>query len=531
MTPTTAIDPDPPGTPPHATRATRGAPVSRAALRTSVSRAALLTYAQRLLPSVVPGLVMLVVGAVGLGRPALGWDEHATWSAAERTPGQIMDFAGNMDGVIAPYYLFIHFWTAAFGDSVTMIRLPSLLAVALGVALVGELGRRLFTPGVGLVGALIVAAVPQLSRYAQDARAYGIAFLFAVLSTLLLYVALEKPAWWRWLAYGAALTLLGYSHMIGLLILSGHLFAARRSLVRWAVTVVVAVLLVSPLIRLGLSQRGTQLEWIAPMDLHQVLIAPGIIFGAPVVGLLIIGLALAARAKRTDANQPGEEQARAEQPGGEQARAGWPSGERPALLGELAALAVLPPVLLIAVSFVTSPLWVPRYVLFVIMPLALLAAVALRGLPWRAVLALVLIVAVGFEMQQTVRGPSSHGGMDFRKAAAIVAAGQREGDGVVYGRIGTWSLRAGLDYELRDRAAPADLLLRRPAAEVGGLDGAECPELTCFDTARVWYVGARRAGDPMADAGVVLRAKFAAEYRRTGYWLLPLGTIALYERR
>ncbi|MET0492122.1 MAG: glycosyltransferase family 39 protein [Actinoplanes sp.] len=503
------------------------------------------------MPSVVPGLVMLVVGAVGLSRPALGWDEHATWSAAERTPGQIMDFAGNMDGVIAPYYLFIHFWTAVFGDSVTMIRLPSLLAVAFGVALVGELGRRLFTPGVGLVGALIVAAVPQLSRYAQDARAYGIAFFFAVLSTLLLYVALEKPAWWRWLAYGAALTLLGYSHMIGLLILSGHLFAARRALLRWAVTVVVAVLLVSPLIRLGLSQRGTQLEWIAPMDLHQVLIAPGIIFGAPVAGLLIIGLALAARAKqaRTDqpsgeraraeqpagerasTEQPAGEQARAEQPAGEQARAERPSGERPALLGELAALAVLPPVLLITVSFVTSPLWVPRYVLFVIMPLALLAAVALRGLPWRAVFALVLIVAVGFEMQQTVRGPSSHGGMDFRKAAAIVAAGQRAGDGVVYGRIGTWSLRAGLDYELRDKAKPADLLLRRPAAEVGGLDGAECPELTCFDTTRVWYVGARRAGDPMADAGEVLRAKFAAEYRRTGYWLLPLGTIALYERR
>lgn len=496
MTLTTAIDPGPAPTPPQPRRE-------------EVSRA-LLTRTQRLLPSVGPGLVMLVVGAVGLSRPALGWDEHATWSAAERTPGQIMEFAGNMDGVIAPYYLFMHYWTAAFGDAVAIIRLPSLLAVALGVALVGELGRRLFTPGVGLVGGLIVAAVPQLSRYAQDARAYGLAFLFAVLSTLLLYLALERPTRWRWLAYGAALTLLGYSHLIGLLILGGHLVAVarrdRRLLPRWAVPVLAAVLLVTPLIRLGLSQRGTQLEWIAPMDLHQVLIAPGVVFGAPVAGLMIIGLAFAARAERA-------------------------RGERPALLGELAVLAVLPPVLLIAVSFVTSPLWVPRYVLVAIVPPALLAALALRGLPWRTVCALALIVAVGFEAQQAIRGPSSHGGMDFRRAAAIVAAGQRDGDGVVYGRIGTWSLRAGLDYELRDRARPADLLLRRPAAEVGGLDGAECPELTCFDTARVWYVGARRAGDPMADAGDVLRAKFTAEYRRTGYWLLPLGTIALYERR
>jgi mannosyltransferase len=463
-----------------------------------------------LLPSVVPALVMLVVGGIGLTRPALGWDEHATWSAATRTPGQILDFAGTMDGVIAPYYLFVHFWTAAFGDSVAMLRLPSLLAVALGVGLVGELGRRLFTPQIGLVGALIVAAVPQLSRYAQDARAYGIAFLFAVLSTLLLHVALARPTWWRWIAYGAALTLLGCAHLIGLLVLSGHAVAVaigwwsgrdRRLPVRWAAMVVTAVLLVSPLIRLGLSQRGTQLEWIAPMDLHQVLIAPGIVFGAPTAGLLIIGLALAAR---------------------------WDGWERPA---GLAALAVLPPVLLIAVSFVTSPLWVPRYVLIVVVPVALLAAVALRGPRWRALLALALIVAVGFETQQAFRGPASHGGMDFRRAAAIVSARQLPGDGVVYGRVGTWSLRAGLDYELRDRRAPADLLLRRTAAEVGGLDGAECPELTCFDAERVWYVGARRQGDPMADAGAVLRAKFAAEYRRTGYWLLPLGTIALYQRR
>lgn len=467
-------------------------------------------YYRLLLPSVVPALVMLVVGGIGLTRPALGWDEHATWSAAMRTPGQILDFAGTMDGVIAPYYLFMHFWATAFGDSVAVLRLPSLLAVALGVGLVGELGRRLFGSEAGLVGALIVAAVPQLSRYAQDARAYGIAFLFAVLATLLLYVALERPTWARWIAYGAALTLLGYSHMIGLLVLTGHVVAValrwradrdRRLLVRWPVVVVVAVLLVSPLIRLGLTQRGTQLEWIAPLDLHQVLIAPGVIFGAPAAGLLIIGLAFAAR------------------------------GPARARLAELTALAVLPPVLLIAVSFVTSPLWVPRYVLVVIVPLALLAAVALRGLRLRTVVTLVLIAAVGFETQQTFRGPASHGGMDFRRAAAIVSAGQQPGDGVVYGRIGTWSLRAGLDYELRGKAAPADLLLRRSAAEAGGLDGTECPELTCFDTERVWYVGARRAGDPMADAGETLRAKFAAEYKRVGYWLLPLGTIALYQRR
>ncbi|MGA5301982.1 glycosyltransferase family 39 protein [Nucisporomicrobium flavum] len=457
-------------------------------------------------PAALPALAMLIAGAIGLTRPALGWDEHATWSAAARTPGEILELARTMDGVIAPYYLFVHVWTGVFGDSVAAIRAPSLIAVVLGAGLVGELGRRLFTPGVGLTAGLIVAAVPQLSRYAQEARAYGMAFFFAVLATLLLHVALGRPTWLRWIAYGIALTLLGYTHLMGLLVLSGHVVAVllrrdRRVLIRWAAMVTATLLLVSPLVRLGLAQRGTQLEWIPPMDLHQVLIAPGVIFGAPVAGLLVVGLALTAR---------------------------W---ARPRVLGELAALAALPPALLIAVSFVTSPLWVPRYVLVVVVPLALLAAVALRGLPGRTVVALVMVVAVGFESQQVVRGPAAHGGMDFRRAAAIVRAGQQPGDGVVYGRIGTWSLRAGLDYELRHGPKPTDLLLRRTAADAGALEAVECPELTCFDAQRVWYVGARHPGDPMADAGDALRAKFEAEYRRTGYWLLPLGTIALYQRR
>jgi mannosyltransferase len=466
---------------------------------------------------------MLVIGAVGLTRPALGWDEHATWSAAVRTPSQILALAGNMDAVIAPYYLFMHYWTAVFGDSLTALRLPSLLAVALGVGLAGEWGRRLWGHGVGLTGALILATVPQLSRYGQEARAYGLAFCFAVLATLLLSMAVTRPTWPRWLAYGAAVTVLGYVQMMGLLVLTGHLvmiLLRRRAggddrLLRGLPVMVTALLLVSPLVRVGLAQRGTQLDWIAPMDLHTVLVAPGAIFAAPIAGLFIAGLAFTARDRRPD---------------------------RPTVrpLTELAVLAVLPPALLIAVSFLTAPLWVPRYVMAVIAPVAVLAAVALsapqrsdraRRVPWRTVAALAMIALLSLEAHRTVRGPAAHGGMDFRRAAAIIETGQQRGDGVVYGRVGTWSLRAGLDYELRHTSSPSDVLLRRSAGEAGGLDGVECPSVTCFDTRRVWYVAARRGGDPMADAGIPLRAKLTDEYRRIGLWVLPLGTVALYERR
>ncbi len=235
-------------------------------------------------PSVVPALLMLVVGRIGLRRPVIGWDENATWLASQRSVGQLVDLAGNFDGVISPYYLFMHFWTAVFGDSELALRVPSLITVALGVGISAELGRRLFGPAVGLLTGLLLVTVPQLSRYAQDARAYGFAFLFATLATLLLYRALRAPSKARWIAYAVTVTLLGLSHILALLVLIGHAYAvltrarqdpAGTRPLRWVVATAVALLPVLPFVYLGLTQRGTQLDWLPPMTVRQVLEAPG----------------------------------------------------------------------------------------------------------------------------------------------------------------------------------------------------------------------------------------------------------------
>jgi mannosyltransferase len=95
----------------------------------------------------------------------------------------------------------MHGWTAIFGTSEVALRLPSLIAAAAGVGLAIELGRQLFDPAIGLVTGLILVAIPQLSRYPQDARAYGFAFIFATLATLLLYRAPRRSSWTSWIGY------------------------------------------------------------------------------------------------------------------------------------------------------------------------------------------------------------------------------------------------------------------------------------------------------------------------------------------
>ncbi|MBX6356553.1 MAG: glycosyltransferase family 39 protein [Micromonosporaceae bacterium] len=469
-----------------------------------------LAWLARFAPAVLPAVIMLVVGQYHARNPSLGWDENATLIVSQRTLGQIVDLIQHTDGSIAPYYLFMHFWVGLFGTSEIALRAPSIVAMAAGVGLVGELGRRLLTPAAGLLAAVLLTAVPLTSRYAQEARVYGIAFMLVTLATLLLYRAVERPTWRRWCWYGLAVLLVGLAHVIALTVLAGHAFVvgnrwraqpARRALARWVPVTAAAVVLVSPLLVLGLTQRREQLDWIKPVTSDTIRAAPADLFGAPAVAWLVIGLAILAT---------------------------WTNR---GLLAELAVAAVVPPALLIAASQVTSPIWVPRYVLFVLAPTALLAAAAVARFPLRAVVVLGLVAVMAWPAQVALRGPATHHGPDFRRIAGIVSAGLRPGDGIVYGGGSSWSLRAGVDYYLSGKPAPADLLLDRPAAAVGSLSAKECADTAaCVGrTRRIWLIRLYQRKDPLAAAGPIAPI-LRAGYHSVRVWRITKGTVALYER-
>lgn len=460
-------------------------------------------------PSVLPATLMLLVGGIQIGNPSLGWDENASWLVSQRTPAQIVEQARHFDGVISPYYLFLHFWTALFGDSEIALRLPSLIAVALGVGVAGELGRRLFSPGVGLLGGLLLVAVPQTSRYAQEARAYGLVFLFATTATLLLYRVIDRGGWWRWLLYGVTVTLAGLAHIFALLFLAGHLFivlsrwwlSRERRLFAWFPVAALAVLPVLPFVYLGATQHGEQLAWLKDITPGTVRDAPGAMFGAAVAGLLVIGLALAAR---------------------------WPDR---ALIRELAVLAWVPPVVLIGVSFLSSPIWVPRYVLFVLPALTLSAAAALHGLRLRALLVLALVAGTALPEQRDIRGPATHMGPDFHAVAQIVERELQPVDAIVYARSGNWSLRAGIDYQLRGRPHPFDVLLKTPSADVGQLAAVECAEPSCLGRPqRIWYFRQWTTGEPLDSSGPWEKV-LSTDYQEVRVWTATKATLVLLERR
>ena len=96
----------------------------------------------------------------------------------------------------------LHYWIAAFGDSIDAMRSLSVLAMAGAAACVTLAGRKLAGTGPGLLAGLVFALMPSVSRFAQEARSYALEVLVATLAALLLLRALDRPSVPRWVAYG-----------------------------------------------------------------------------------------------------------------------------------------------------------------------------------------------------------------------------------------------------------------------------------------------------------------------------------------
>jgi mannosyltransferase len=349
-------------------------------------------------PFLVPAAVTASIGLIGLAVPEAGPREQLTRVFAALPPDRILESARDTDAVNAFYYLLISLWSAVAGDDLVALRLPSLAAMALAVGLAGELGRRLLGPGTGLCAGLMLAALPVVSRWAQEARPYALALLGATAATLLLYRTLDQPRWWRWTGYGLLITLTGLLHVTALLILAGHaytvisrwLLSRQPALFWWFPVTVLSLVPPAPLISLAARQHAGDLVWSPHLPWEAARSAPAALLGSAAAGLLVLGLALAAR---------------------------WPDRS---LIRELAVLAAAPPILLVGASFLTGPVWAPQYALPALIPIALCAAAALRGLRFRAVVALLAVALLALPQQRAIRASES------RLALSAVSAPVRQ---------------------------------------------------------------------------------------------------------
>lgn len=372
---------------------TRRRPGTDAAKRPSGRPRAAWTSPVAWLVAVIPGVLGLITGGYHVGRPPIWGDEGVTMAMAARSVSQLLATMPHDDVVHGAYYLVVHVVeTVAGSSSPTVLRLPSVVAMAVAAAFTALVARRLATlagspyPAVtGLVAGVLFTLVPFVIRYAQEARSYAIVTMLATITTYLLLKAVEDGGRW-WIAYGVAAALTGLFNIFGLLILAAHavtlLIAApglpglsgRRTagvLARWLLAGAVAVIVLTPIVAFAYSQR-TALAWMtghvvfgsAALNLARTWAGPQKLFW-PVFGLAAFGVAADAVT--------------------------WRRG-RPVTPGSVALpWLVLPPVILLVVSQV-HPVYDGRYVEYCLPALAILMA---WGMTWLARLVAAAVPPLG----------------------------------------------------------------------------------------------------------------------------------------
>ncbi|BCL30104.1 glycosyltransferase family 39 protein [Streptomyces aurantiacus] len=452
-----------------------------------------------LLVFLLPVLATLVCVLPGLGDRQLWRDEHATWWASSLSFSDLGRLIEHIDVVFTPYYVAMHLWIMVAGDSPAMLRLPGALAMAVSAGLVGLLGRRMFTVRTGLLAGLLFAVVPAVTRYGQEARPYAFATFFALLATLLLLRALERPSLKGWTLYALAVAATGFGHLVAMSVIAGHLclvvLVKKRGdrIVHYAFAgaALLGLSITLPMVAQGSGQSG-QISWNVtttqdlidyPQELFGSWITGGVLMGVGVLGLL--------------------------------------AARRYAPM--LAAWVLLPPV----VTFLTANqlhLFLPRYLLFTIPAWALLTSAAITRLagrldpdarPGTGAKALggflVTAVAAGYAFAALPAIDLAKQDLDdepdYAATARTVTDGQRPGDGIIFN--GGLSERRAMSYELRDAKAPKDVLMEFTPQQNGSYGATECrkPAGCLADVDRLWLVSTIRDGKPLLEG---MNAKTAA---------------------
>ncbi len=475
-----------------------------------------MSYAARYGPIAIPAAAMAAAGIVGLARDSsMGNDEVATRWAALLSLRELAHLVRHVDAVHGLYYLLMHAWMAV-GTSPAVMRIPSVIAMAAAAALIAVLARRLTGSGwAALFAGLIMALTPTITYYAQTARSYALVYACVTLATLALLHAMDAEtgqgagrAGPRWVVYAGLITLSAYLNEMALLVLAAHAVTVllarygRRACWHWAAAACGAGILVLPLLAISIGEHAAISFLTRP--------GPGALktlfhdyFGATTaVAVLLLACAVIAVVPARPA-WPTRPASGLADSGAELQPAWWRGGI--SLPSVAAPLLLVPAFLLLAESWIATPLYIDRYLLYGQAGAALLAGAGAyragqwlardgrwRGLIWvpgAVVCVLALVLQIG--PQERIRTPQSRE-FDFGGPSRYVGAHARPGDGVLY--FGTLFRKAELGYPADFRKV-TDFAEAVSPMQAGNFRGTDKPFAVTLPIMlryqRIWVIGER----------------------------------------
>jgi mannosyltransferase len=402
--------------------------------------------------------ILLVAGLVRFLRlsPGLFGDEVYSLDVANHRLGTILRILERTDTHPPLSYFLLHFWMRVFGSSEVAVRSLSALFGVGTVLMLYLLGRLLWDSATGLIAALMLSLSDFNVQFSHNARMYALMTFLATASFYFFARLRIDPGPSTVVLYLLSSAALIYTHVWGVFLVAAQTVvvaaflltseAAERTRIglRWLMLQAGLVVLWSPWLLFGfrrqvettLHDKGTAFGNLAlyrPPTTHDVL--KGVYFAAnthtlALLFVAVVCVAVSARVAsiaRSEARSTSSTAGRVGHALLEAAR----EGIRDPRLVLLGAWLVVPLLIATALSYLVTPIFLPRYTVAVSLPVYLAVAAGLTRLPNKTLSAVALTAIVVVAALNVGRYVSSLSDF-FRAPAEYIGARAASGDLVLY---------------------------------------------------------------------------------------------------
>lgn len=402
------------------------------------------------------GVMATLVSVISSWSVSFWTDEAATKSAAQRGLPELFDLLGRVDAVHGAYYVLVHFWIDAFGPSPFSLRLPSAIAAGLAAAGTYMLARKLADKRIALIAGVVFCVLPRVTWMGIEARSFAFSAAVAAWLSLLLIVGLRRThaaglrtAWGVWVGYSVLtaigvmlniyMALLVVAHGVTVLIVRLE-WQTRRV---WLICATAGLAVASPVLWFSINEKG---------QLGQQPLGIVYFVRSSIVNNWFLGDTPTARSSRVGtAALTGGGQVDFWQVSGvllalvcwaliavlifRSSRLPVPTDQPRVPLPALVLPWMLLPVVVVGVaSFVSTPIFNPRYFTFTMSAVAIAVAAGLACLSarWSQLLAGALILVAALPVYQSQRTAFAKSSTDWVAVADFVDRHKEPGEGVYF---------------------------------------------------------------------------------------------------
>jgi mannosyltransferase len=380
-------------------------------------------------------LLALVLGSIAIGRASFFPDESYTWSTVNRGFPALVRLIVHKEAFQVLHSLLL--WPVnQASDSSAALRYPSVIFFAATVPAVWALGRRLFDARTGLVAGLLLAVNAFALQFAQEARSYTMAMMFAAYAAAALAREVTDPTPWSrraWIALSVAavwshgMAVFAIAALIGSLLALPRTVLAARRFVRSTVTIAVLTfpVVIAPFLQVN---RAESFPDSTHPTFTTIRLFAWVLVGRSVFSLVpyLIGGAVAALAGFRIARSTGRSVGT------------W----RFALPF---TWFLFPPLFLLSFSFI-DPIWIERYAIPSLGGVVVLVGYGLSRVASPRMLAAVLVCTVAAGAWGVVRWYDNPGVAAFNDLVGTLETNVRPGDTVA---LASDRSRIPLEFALR----------------------------------------------------------------------------------